>query len=313
MTLTTGPDYLETLMRRAGAMDHDFYPWRDTWSERRLTWNNGKTLGVWLQIAVEWFPLDLSGKPFLPIGAPNRPWPDSETYTQRDYGHRYGIYRLMDAIRVRKLKASAFLNARVAERYPLLIRAILAENWEVVAAGLDAGAIHHEGLGVDEERAMIAEALAILSRHGADPVAWHSPSWSQSTRTPTLLKQAGINAMADWVNDEAPYLFATEAGPIVSLPTTIDLSDRDMIGVHKQNLADVEASVLAAARRLAREAEESGHGRLLTLNFSPWLMGQPYRIAAFERMLDAIFAISGSVAVSVPDILAASHDLGDAR
>ena len=291
MTRPTGPSYLETPCRRHAAMDHDLYAWRDTWAAPRLSWAGGASLGVWIQMAVEWFPLNISGKPFLPVGAPDRAWPDTETYTQRDYGHRVGIYRMMDALRQRGLGASAFLNARVAQRYPILMRHILDEKLEIVAAGLDAGAIHHEGLSEADERGMIAETLAILRAHGAAPVAWHSPSWSQSTRTPRLLREAGLTAMADWANDEAPYLFATGAGPIISPPATIELSDREMIMIRKQRLQDVERSVLAAATRLAREAAESGQGRLLTLNVSPWIMGQPYRIAAFERMLDAIFAI----------------------
>ena len=306
MTIPTGPAYLDTPLRRTGRMDHDFYPWRDTWQAPRLAWRDQARLGVWLQIAVEWFPMNISGKPFLPVGAPNRPWPDSETYTQRDYGNRIGIFRMMDAIRERNLRASAFLNARVAERYPLLMQHILAERWDVVAAGLDAGAIHHEGLDEEEERGMIAETLAILRAQGAQPVAWHSPSWSQSSRTPRLLREAGITAMADWVNDEAPYPFETGAGCIVSLPTSMELSDREMIQVRKQPLAAVERSFVAAAQRLAREANDSGHGRLLTINLSPWLMGQPYRAAAFERILDAVFAIDGVVSVGVDDILAAS-------
>jgi len=309
MILPTGPSYLETPLRRVSQMDHDFYGFRDTWSEKRLTWQNGARLGVWLQIAVEWFPLNISGKPFLPVGAPNRPWPDSETYTQRDYGNRVGIYRMMDALKARGLSASMLVNARLAKRYPILMRSILDDGFDVVAAGLDAGAIHHEGLAEDEERAMIAEALAIFAGFGVSPIAWHSPSWSQSTRTPRLLLEAGLKAMADWANDEAPYLFETGAGSIISLPATMELSDREMIMLRKQNLADVEESFIAAARRLWNEARDSGHGRLLTLNVSPWLMGQPYRAAAFERILDALSALDGTVSVGVPEIIAATDGL----
>lgn len=309
MTLPTGPAYLETPMRRHAQMDHDFYAWRDTWSERRLQWSNDATLGVWIQVAVEWFPLNISGKPFLPVGAPYRPWPDTQTYTQRDYGHRVGIYRMMDALKARGLAASAFLNARVAERYPILMREILGEGWEIVAASLDAGSIHHEGLDEAAEAAMIAETLAIFDRFGIRPTTWHSPSWSQSTRTPRLLVEAGIKAMADWVNDEVPYRFDTGAGEIIALPSSMELSDREMLAVRKQPLDHVERSFVAAAKRLAREARDSGHGRLLTINLSPWIMGQPYRIAAFERILDEIFAIEGAVSVGAPAIMEATVGL----
>ncbi|MEE3072063.1 MAG: polysaccharide deacetylase [Pseudomonadota bacterium] len=308
--LPTGPDYLETPLRREGP-DHDFFPWRDTWAEGRLRWNGDTTLGIWIQIAVEWFPLNISDTPFLPIGAPNRPWPDSETYTQRDYGNRVGIFRMMDALAAREMTASACLNARLAARYPALAREIAKEGWDVVAAGFDAGAIHHDGLTKDTEQSMIAEALSLLQAEGLTPVAWHSPSWSQSSRTPALLVDAGVNAMADWGNDEAPYQHMTASGPITSLPAAFELCDREIIANRQNSLADFECAMIAAAQRLAHEAEETGQHRLLTINLSPWIMGQPFRIVGFERILDAFAAIQGAKTVQVAEIMAASQAAND--
>jgi len=303
-----GDDYLQRAAPRPGQMDHDNYAWRDTWASERLVWPEGIRLGIWLQLAIEWFPLDIAASPFLPVGAPSRPWPDTQTYTQRDYGNRIGIYRLLDALQERGVSASAFLNARVAERYPLLLGHLLDDGLEIVAAGLDAGALHHEGLSEAEERAMIAEALALFSARGVSPVAWHSPSWSQSTRTPQLLREAGVLAMADWGNDEAPYRFATAAGSILSLPSSYELSDRELLANRHYRLDELLDAFMGAAQRLLYEAEDSGHGRLLTLNLSPWLMGQPYRIAAFEQLLDQLFALPGTASVGVPQIIAASRD-----
>lgn len=306
MIEATGPNYSDTPLRRERQMDHDFYAWRDTWSAERLRWSEGTKLGVWIQLAVEWFPMNISGKPFLPVGAPTRPWPDSEVYTQRDYGNRVGVYRMLDAIKERNLKASAFINARVAQRYPILMKDILADGLDIVASGLDAGAIHHEGLTEEQEREMINEALGIFGQFDVSPTTWHSPSWSQSSRTPSLLLDAGIKAMADWCNDEAPYTFQTPKGSILSLPTSMELSDREMIGVRKQNIADAKRSFIAAAKRTLKEANESGHGHLLTINVSPWLMGQPYRAAAFEEILDEIFSMPGVSSVNVDDIISAT-------
>jgi len=304
-----GDDYLVRPAYPQGRMDHDFYAWRDTWAGERLRWPEGVRLGIWLQLAIEWFPLDMSGTPFLPVGAPSRPWPDTQTYTQRDYGNRIGVYRLLDALSERKVSASAFLNARVAERYPILLDHLLDDDLEIVAAGLDAAAIHHEGLSEAEEREMIAEALALFSARGISPVAWHSPSWSQSTRTPRLLREAGILAMADWGNDEAPYRFATDAGSILSLPSSYELSDRELLANRHYRLDEFLDALIGAAQRLLREAEDSGQGRLLTLNLSPWLMGQPYRIAAFEHLLEQLFALPGTASVTVPQIVTASRNL----
>ncbi len=304
MARPVGPDYLAT-PRRGPGMDHDFYDWRATWAQPRLR-PGAVRLGVWFQVAVEWFPLDIAAHPFLPIGAPPRPYPDTQTYTQRDYGNRVGIYRMMDAFRGAGAPASAFVDARLAARYPLLVRHIREAGWEIVTAGLDAGALHHEGLAEDTERGMIAGALALLRAAGVEPAVWHSPSWSQSTRTPALLVQAGMRAMADWPNDEAPYEFRTPSGPILSLPAAYELSDRKILIERSNTLADFEDQMLRAFRRLRREAAEGPGGRLLTVNLSPWIMGQPYRIAALERLLAAFLDGGEDVAVvTVPEIEAA--------
>ncbi len=63
--------------------------------------------------------------------------------------------------------------------------------------------------------------------------------------------------MADWVNDEVPYRFQTDAGSIIALPSTMELSDREMLALRKQPLKDVERSfvrppdVLPTRRRTA--------------------------------------------------------------
>ena len=43
---------------------------------------------------------------------------------------------------------------------------------------------------------------------------------SQSFNTPRLLVESGLAYMADWVNDELPYRFATGAGDIVEIQAT---------------------------------------------------------------------------------------------
>src|SRR5260370_42103294 len=87
--------------------------------------------------------------PRLPFGAPggvDRPYPSYWDYTQRDYGNRVGIYRLMPVLDPRGLRATALLSAAVATRYPALAAEIGARQWEVAAAGVDMGRPDHGGL-----------------------------------------------------------------------------------------------------------------------------------------------------------------------
>jgi len=78
-------------------------------------------------------------------GGVDRPYPSYWDYTQRDYGNRVGIYRLMRTLDARGLQATALLNSAVATRYPALVKEIAASRWEVAAAGVDMGKLHHGG------------------------------------------------------------------------------------------------------------------------------------------------------------------------
>lgn len=293
-----------TYPERHRGMDHGFYPWRAAGTAPGLDWGEGLRLGVWISVAVEWFPLDISGKPFLPMGAPYRPYPDTQTYSQRDYGNRIGIYRMMDAFRAAGVTPSAQINAHVAARYPLLMRHILEEGWEVIAAGLDMDHLHHDGLDPAAEAGWIDTALAILRDAGAVVEGWHSPNWSQSQRTPELLARAGLRYMVDWPNDDFPYAFDTGAGTILSLPAAYELSDRKILHERLNPIDEFEHQIGAALDRYLAEAAD-GRGRLMALNLSPWLMGQPYRIAVLERLLARIGAMEATRCVTAAEVCAA--------
>ena len=62
------PSYLQYEKRRYG-MDHDRYAWSQLHTRPHVTWPNGARVALWVIPALEWFPLDMKGKPFKPPGA----------------------------------------------------------------------------------------------------------------------------------------------------------------------------------------------------------------------------------------------------
>src|SRR5687768_5297031 len=96
--------------------------------------------------AVQWFPINMTGKPFRAPGGLTMPFPDLRHYTNRDYGSRVGIYRILEVLTDRGLPASVAVNAAIAERYPLLLKDICEAAHEIVAHGRDMEHVHHSGL-----------------------------------------------------------------------------------------------------------------------------------------------------------------------
>ncbi len=208
-------DYAEYPIRKR-AMDHDRYPYRILPRTAPVTWPGGARVALWVAVHAGWFPMDMPLKPFIAPGGMERPYPSYWDFTQRDYGNRIGIYRMMKAMAARGVKGTALLSAALAREYPVLMDDVAAAGWEPACAGLDMGHLHHGGVAEAEERAWIAEAAALLrGRFGDTVTGWHSPAHSESWRTPDLVAGAGFTWTSGWANDDMPYAFATDAGTLI--------------------------------------------------------------------------------------------------
>ena len=59
-----------------------------------MAWPGGKRLALWVNVALQYFPLNQQGKPFPPVGGMTTAYPDLRHYTLREYGNRVGIFPL---------------------------------------------------------------------------------------------------------------------------------------------------------------------------------------------------------------------------
>ncbi len=287
-------DYLRYPLRRYG-MDHDRYEWSMLSRRAGVTWPNGARLAVWVNLAVQFFPLDQSGRPFAPPGGMSTPYPDLRHFTLRDYGNRVGLFRCLEALDAAGIAPTLSVNAALVEHCPKLLERLDRRGDEIVASSWHMDTLHHGDMAADEEAELIGRSLATLRAAVDSPVTgWLSPARSQSVNTPDLLVAEGIRYMGDWINDDMPYRFATRNGPIVAMPLSLELDDQFVIGANLHSEWEYADQVKDACDYLLAEAERTGHGRLLALSIHPWLMGQPHRIAALESALDHIAAKPGT-------------------
>ncbi|MFN7157383.1 polysaccharide deacetylase family protein [Erythrobacter cryptus] len=281
------PAYLEYPHRRHG-YDHELYDWSCLHTRAPVRWPDGKTVAVWLCVSLEWFPI-VPGGPFKAPGHMQTAYPDFRHYTARDYGNRVGVWRFLDAFAAAGVKASFATNAAIAERYPELIEAILADGHEIIAHSTDMNGTIDSSLSREAESALIGEAIArIVRAAGVRPSGWLSIARQQSWNTLDLLKEHGLAYCCDWVNDELPYRFRNG---LVSLPLNHELSDRQIVAVQQKSAESWAESLTDAFDWLAGEGRaQGGAGRMLPVHLTPYIMGLPYRIDALERWLAAIAA-----------------------
>jgi allantoinase len=266
-------------------LDHTWYEHRTLSRAAGLCLPEGKRVALVVTVPMEFFPLDSPEKPFRPSGALDRPYPDTWGYANRDYGNRVGIHRLLRVFDKVGIRATAFVDAGTAVRYPYAIAQMAERGWELAASGVDRSSLHYQGVSRAVEAANIANAIEVVSAVSASPViGWQSPGQSESFDTLELLATAGLRYVADWVNDELPYVVSTVAGNLVAIPTSFELSDRNILVHHDFTVDDYVKQVLAAAARLDEEASTSSP-RVLPLTITPWVSGYPHRVRALTEML----------------------------
>lgn len=287
--MTLDSAYLDYPRRREG-YDHDLYAWSALHQRPPVQWPGGKRVAVWICVSLEWFPLTPTDTPFRAPGHMQTAYPDYRHYTARDYGNRVGVWRFIEAFRAHGVRASFATNAAVAERYPELVQAILADGHEIVAHSTDMNGTIATGLPEADERALIRDTLDRLgAATGRRPEGWLSIARSQSWNTVNLLRAAGVRWCCDWMNDELPWRFANG---LINLPLNHELSDRQIITVQQQSADSFAEQMRDAFQWLADEAA-SGGGRMLPIHLTPYIMGLPYRISALEGLLGWLAAQPG--------------------
>jgi len=286
------PENMQYPLRRHG-MDHDRYDWSNLQDRPAIQWPGGARVALWVTPILQWFPLNMTAAPFLAPGGLTMPYPDYRHYTNRDYGNRVGIFRLLELIDQYELTASVMLNAAIARRYPSLVTELTSRNLELVAHGLDMGHLHHSGLTREQETELVKGALdSIRTVSGRTISGWLSPGRAQSWHTLDILAEEGIQYCCDWANDDMPYEMRAAGRKVLAMPLAHESDDRMILQEFRHTEDQWLQQVKDQFDLLYRESERYG-GRIMSLPLHAWIMGVPYRTTYVREALDYILARDG--------------------
>lgn len=273
---------------RSYGMDHQRYDWQLLAQQPKVTWSNNKKLALWINVPLQFFPLNQKGKPFKVPGGMTMPYPDLRHFSLRDYGNRVGIYRLLKAFDKYQVTPTFAMNTELAQRTPYLLDVIKERGNEILCHGMHMDALHYGGQDKQQESDLASSALNTLRElSGQEINGWLSPARNESENTPELLAANGIKYFCDWVNDDMPYRFKTQKGDLWAMPLSNELEDKFIIMDNLHSEGSYVEQICDACDFLLEEANSQG-GRILALNIHPWMLGQPHRISKLEQVLEYV-------------------------
>jgi allantoinase len=253
----------------------------------KLIWPDGNHVALWIVPNIETFPLS------EPVPGGTGVVPDVINWAPRDYGARVGVFRLMDTMSKHGMRGTVALNSEVCADYPEIIEDALALNWEFMGHNQSNSRYLHT---VDDAtgREIVAATLdQIEAATGARPKGWLSSGLQQNWTTLDALIDGGVKYVADFINDDQPYLMNVDGRQICSIPYSGEINDLPQCLRMNKSAEEFGNMICRQFDTLYRESVESGSGRVMAICLHPFIIGVPHRIGALDDALSYIFGHDG--------------------
>jgi len=246
---------------------------------------------VWLVVNAEvWNSTGPMPRTILPAPGGKPLVPDLPNWAWHEYGMRVGFWRILSALHRTGVRATLSLNGTVCERYPRIIEAALAADWDFIGHGM----VQKPMPMVEDQAAVILNTLdAINGLIGARPRGWLGPGLAETYETPDLLRANGVEYVCDWVLDDQPCTLRTAHGPLATLPFSVELNDLPMFTVQHQSSNILEQRARDHFETIYRESEQSA--RFMSIVAHPFVTGAAHRIGYFEKICAWLSAQPGVV------------------
>ena len=261
------------------------FPYSPIHQRPRITWPGDALVALWVIPNIEFFALD------EPISGQSSRTPNVPDWAARDYGNRVGVFRLMEVMERFAIRGTAALNSDLCAQHPEIVHRITELKWETMGhCESNTRPLNH--VAPEKELEVIGNTLDTIEKHtGNRPRGWLGAGLQESWNTLDNLITAKVDYVADWVNDDQPYVMNVEGKEIVSIPYTRELNDRNVIGRLNRTASEFEQQIRDQFDVLYRESGDSG--RVMAVALHPYIVGVPHRIAALERALDYVCSHEG--------------------
>lgn len=260
---------------------YDYLPYQN---RPQIRWPGGARVAFWVAPNIEYYELDPPRNPARAAWA--RPSPDVLSYAYRDYGNRSGFWRMLQAMQRCHMRGSVSLNVAVCEHHPEVIKACADNGWEFYSHGTY-NTRYLMGMTEAQERSVIQDSIDTIRKHTGQKLdGWLAPALTYTDNTLNLVAEMGLTYVCDLFHDDQPGAVKVSKGRLISVPYSLEMND---VIVYNVNLVSPRRYADILKRQFDRLYEEGEtSGTVMCIPLHPYLVGQPYRMAAFEEALSYI-------------------------
>jgi peptidoglycan/xylan/chitin deacetylase (PgdA/CDA1 family) len=258
-------------------------------------WPGGKRLAIHFSLNLEHFKF---GEGIGNDYAVPQPQPNVRSYGWKDYGNRVGAIRLLELADRYEFNYGLLVNTDLYHYCPDLIRKFSGRGDEIVGHGRT-NSERQIDMSMEDESSCIKEVVeTIKAFEGKAPSGWLAPYICETEHSLELLRSNGFSYMMDWPIDDQPIWFSTSNGRILSIPYSHDLNDsiecvsrRTPSGIYCQNLIDQFDEMLEESER---------RPLVMSIVLHSFILGQPYRLRQFRRVIEHIVKHRSAVWIATP-------------
>ena len=259
------------------------FPYSPIIRRPKLTWPNGARVALWVIPNIEFFSLEERPAGY---GAAAR-IPDVVMWSDRDYGNRVGVWRLMEVLDRYGIRGSVALNSLLCDHHPAIIEEGNKRKWEWMGHNESNTRRLNEAPPGEEAQIIKRTFATIEGAAGTRPKGWLSSGLQETWDSLDLLAAEGCQYVCDWCNDDQPYLMHLDGGRrLVSVPYPQQTNDKPAYERMHVSPGEFRDMICRTFDVLYREGAESG--RVLPIALHPYISGVPHRIGALDAALEYI-------------------------
>ena len=276
----------------------DRVPYQAIVDRPHLRLPNDARVAVWVILNVEEWRIE---KPMPrtvlppPMGQPLLP--DVPNWSWHEYGMRSGFWRQHKALIERGIPTTLANNGHVCRSYPRIAGAAKEAGWEFMGHGFLQGPMHK----LEDQRGAIRDAVETITEFwGQPPRSWESPGLTETDETLDLLREHGIEYVADWVIDDLPEDIDTPHGRVTTVPYTVETNDITVYALQGHTSDEFLNRGRDQFDRLYQEGTDNA--RVMAISIHPYITGVPHRIKYLEALLDYVKGHDGVAWMTASEI-----------